>query len=66
MKQINYRGTTVEVEDWVNYVATDQDGAVWLFENIPYKDADEWINIDGNIAPVDMCVLHWEQSLEKV
>lgn len=66
MKQINYRGMTLEVEDWVNYVATDEDGEIWGYENDPIRDVEDWFSVDGNAMVIDLYVLGWEQSLEKV
>lgn len=66
MKTITYRGEQYEVEDWVNFVAMDSDGAIYTYENEPYSKYGEWIKSTGNVKCIGGEVMEWETSLEKV
>lgn len=66
MKTITYRGEQYEVEDWVNFVAMDADGAIYAYEQEPYSRCGEWIKSGGNVKCIGCEVVEWEESLEKV
>lgn len=68
MKVINYRGITAEVEDWVNFIATDEDGEIWGFENKPSVNmyGSMWLERTGRFDRVNNTFSDWENSLEKV
>lgn len=66
MKTITYRGEQYEVEDWVNFVAMDADGAIYAHESEPYRRHGEWVKTEGRIQCIGNEVAGWEESLEKV
>ena len=66
MKTVNYRGMTVEVEDYVNFIAMDKDGQIIGYENKPIADCDQWIVNIGMWEVITTFTTDWEYSLEKV
>lgn len=66
MKTITYRDEQHEVEDWVNFIAMDADGAIYAYENEPYRKYGEWIKTEGSVKCIGSEVVEWEESLEKV
>lgn len=66
MKTVNYRGMTVEVEDYVNFIAMDKDGQIIGYENKPIADCDQWIVNSGMWEVITTFTTDWENSLEKV
>lgn len=66
MKTITYRGEQYEVEDWVEYVAANQDGWIRAFENIPIANGDKWFNTGGQCMYISYVDNEWRDSLEKV
>lgn len=49
MKIVNYRGMTFNVDERFKYIATDEDGSVWVFEREPeYSHPHgEWLARSG-------------------
>lgn len=43
MKQVEFQGSMYSVPEWANYIATDADGTVCVYETKP-----EYINIIGH------------------
>lgn len=68
MKTINYRGMTFEVEEHFNYIATDADGGVWLYQCKPeYSHYDgEWLVVGGDYQGLETNFKHAENSLENI
>ena len=53
-----------DAPEWANYLAMDEDGSWWWFENEPYTDGDAWCHDGGDwqIADIGVC---WDDSLTK-
>lgn len=66
MKTITYRGEQYEVEDWVNFVAMELDGAIFGFEKLPFASEGEWLPNGGRFVEIHREITNWEESLEKV
>lgn len=68
MKTINYRGMTFEVEDRFEYIATDDDGSVWVFEREPeYSHLDgEWLASGGDYQGLKREFKQAGDSLENI
>lgn len=66
MKTVNYRGMTVEVEDYVNFIAMDKDGQIIGYENKPIADCDQWIVNSGMWEVITTFTTDWENSLEEI
>ena len=47
MKTIEFQGAEYQVQDWVNWVAMDDDGELYGYENKPYKTDGEWFPQKG-------------------
>lgn len=67
-KTIYYFGLSLEVPDWVAYIAVDSYGNLFGFddENTPWKTKDGLWDSDGRcdiLAKVDLNGSNWEQSL---
>lgn len=68
MKTVKYQGKKFEVSDWVRYIAIDEDGSMWGFENKPELNIyeDMWITSFGRYEQISDTFNYWENSLEKV
>ena len=68
MKTINYCGMTFEVEDRFKYIATDDDGSIWVFEREPEYDFDigEWLTSSGDYQGIERNLKQPEDSLENI
>lgn len=68
MKTINYCGMTFEVEDHFKYIATDDDGSIWVFEREPEYDFEigEWLTNGGGYQWLDRNFKQAEDSLENI
>lgn len=68
MKTVKYQGKEFEVSDWVNFIATDEDGSIWGFENKPKLniDKDMWSTSFGRFKQVSDTFNDWENSLEEI
>lgn len=69
MKNITYRGKEFEVEDWVNFVATDESGDIYGYEHEPKQDGYEYTWFDetgGEWCLIYESEVNWRDSLEKV
>lgn len=67
MKTVIYHGKEFEVNDWVNFIATDCDGKVWEFEDKPYSSRGYWLNREqcGKCKRIgSLNIDNWESSLE--
>jgi hypothetical protein len=57
----------VEVPEWARYVATDADGAVWAYADVPHIRQDGWwpSSLDGQYELLGYTEPHalWEWSL---
>lgn len=47
MKTVIYRGSRYEVENWVNFIATDKDSQVIGYENKPVLHEDQFLPVGG-------------------
>lgn len=68
MKTVKYQGMTVEVEDWVNFIATDEDGEICGFENKPSVNmyGSMWLERTGRFDHIDYTFANLENSLEEI
>ena len=72
MKTVIFEGKEYKVEDWVNYIARDEDSYAYKYEVSPYLDSTvhgEWIVDSGNIELLGKSfniAVDWETSLVKV
>lgn len=69
MKTIEFENKSYEVEDWVNWVAKDSDGEIWVFEAMPVLDEDYDWDTGGkksDFLAVSDHYAGWHRSLVKV
>ena len=69
MKTVKYRGNEYNIPEWVSYIATDENGGVWGFEDKPYSSRGYWLNREqcGKCKRIgSLNIDNWENSLEKV
>lgn len=68
MKTITYRGKEYEVEDWVNFVAMDDNGEIFGYEHRPIRSMTnkKFFNALGDVTCIGVEPADWENSLEKV
>lgn len=70
MKTIEFEGKQYEVEDWVKFVARDEDGSINGYEAEPYQsrpESNEWCcrNI-FRICSISETFDNWDKSLTEV
>ena len=67
MKTIKFEGQEYEVEDWVNYVARDEECLIFGYELEPIKGGRSWhpIGFEGRMTKLYLAV-PWNKSLVKV
>lgn len=66
MKKINFHGKEYEVEDWVNWVAIDEDGVIYGYEDEPEAGFATWINSKRFARIPESYAELWKNSLTKV
>ena len=67
MKTITFEGNEYEVEDWVKYVARDEDGDICAFENKPFMYRNYWSTDNvGKVHRMGAELDDWENSLIEV
>lgn len=54
-----------EAPEWANWVAQDEDGEWWWFEDKPNFDDTFWAVADGKCELVEDSALDWKTTLEK-
>lgn len=64
MKTVNYRGMTFEIEECFKYIATDEDGAIFAYVNLPVRGRHDWLNAGGDLLILKDGDKSWENSLE--
>ena len=64
MKTITFEGKEYEVEDWVNYVATDSNGRIYGYQYEPIKGSRIWSDNGGEWS--EIYDYGWKDSLVKV
>lgn len=64
-KLIVYREEEYQVPNWVKYVATDENGVVWGYEEKPssWEFSGDW-QAKGRYVKIYSPDLDWENSLE--
>lgn len=72
-KEVVYKGSTLIVPIWTNWVAVDGDSCINAFENKPTNDEYEWYEsgyFNGQIKDIGKAEFEenedWKQSLEYV
>lgn len=50
---------------WANYVAMDESGEWWWFENEPSPGRDEWKVDAGDVDAAALSFENWKDTLEK-
>ena len=66
MKNIVYMGQEYEVEDWVNYVAMDEDGEIWGYESEP-EELDRWFSKRERSICLNTPEKYiWQNTLQKI
>ena len=51
--------------EWVNYVATDDDGEIWGYEHEPTRKAHLWTSSSGRAERIEEKPNDWKNSLEE-
>ena len=65
-KEIIFEGATYKVPVWVKFVAKDEDGQVYAYENKPAPLLDAWGITKGKAFYVSGGNDDWDESLTKV
>lgn len=65
MKRIYYKGSKYLIPNNFKYIAMDENGSVWCYENKPIKQGSGYF-AQGNKLLCDRTGYDWENSLEKV
>lgn len=72
-KEVVYKGSTLIVPIWTNWIAVDGDSCINAFENKPINDEYEWYEsgyFNGQIKDIGKVEFEenedWKQSLEYV
>lgn len=73
-KPVKYFGLYLNVPYTANYIATDEDGMVWCYDNKPeinkfYSDCWTYRGYDNNfieIAEVDLEGMDWKDTLMEI
>lgn len=53
-----------DAPEWANYIAMDEDGTWWWFENEPRKVGNGW-NFGGQSSLVFFEYSEWSETLER-
>lgn len=71
-KTVEYFGLTLDVPYWANYLATDNDGELWAYQEIPnYSEGlicyfESYEGNNEKIADVDLECLDAKNSLKEI
>jgi hypothetical protein len=66
MKQVTYEGKLIDVEDWARFIARDEDGKIWQYDEMPTRKNDEWRSNSGRFWAVDLGLPNWEDSVMEI
>lgn len=70
MKIVNYLGEDYNVEDWVEYIATDKDTSIYGYEKEPVVDdfSGEWDIVEcSKYYQINILKLEsWKKTMRKV
>ena len=65
--KITYYQHEIEVPDWANWICTNKDGQVWVFENKPVIEVNYWFKADGQRErAITVVPLDWKNSLIQI
>ena len=52
MKKVEFQGAEFEVPDWARWIAQDQDGSIYVYENIPMQGNGFYCSSGGKFENV--------------
>lgn len=65
--KINYFSYELDVPEWANWICTNKNGQVWVFENKPVIEVNYWFKANGQRERVFTVVpLNWKNSLIQI
>lgn len=70
MKTIKYMGREYGVPDWAKFIATDEDGDIYVYETMPHPEEDAcsgyWEQNKGQVMLLGNTGFNWQETLVEI